>query len=395
MGVASIHPHCISSKIYFLDYSFPARLNDAWHLSWTTFSSVGYGVISPRTAAGYIDKMEKYHHGHACPLMSTVLSFECLLGLLYISTAGAIIFGRVTQFQNNAQVKFSSLIIVRYGADAKNVMDGYSSGSSDSSDDEDDDDEIPCPILILRVANLLHCQTRRQIVQANMNAVATVDVKNAMGETTTSDTQHRHALKSIRQKVSPGDNKIPDSWKNVHLQKRFPKPLKKLTSKKRNDFNNFNTPNQSLVRSRSSMLTVDGISDNVHTQNNTANLVFANVPLTPKSHPCFTTVWRVMHELNESSPLISKALRKEIAENGGNWPIRLCNRKAVTDSIDFDQLMVSFTGMSAATGSEVSCSKVYEKENVKVGFQFNGIVTNNNGYSYVNLDDLDQIFEAL
>ena len=184
MGITKINPTCVTSNIFHEHNSFQSKLNDAWQLSWSTFSTVGYGMILPATSSHFNDDMERFRKQHRCAFMGFMLSFECLLGILYISLASAIIFGRLTQFQNNAQVKFSSVLLVRYGEGARNVFNqdscSFSSSSSDGDDEDDEDYDLPCPVLIFRIANLLNSPTSRQIFSASINAVATVDVKNSM-----------------------------------------------------------------------------------------------------------------------------------------------------------------------------------------------------------------------
>lgn len=440
MGITKINPTCVTSNIFHGHNSFQSKLNDAWQLSWSTFSTVGYGMISPATSSLFNDDMERFRKQHRCAFMGFMLSFECLLGILYISLASAIIFGRLTQFQNNAQVKFSSVLLVRYGEGARNVFNqdscSFSSSSSDGDDEDDEDDDLPCPVLIFRIANLLNSPTSRQIFSASINAVATVDVKNSMIDMPVSlEKQRRHALQSSRILMNPSGfnplhsssfhpmNALNPAIQGIKKIVKIPSPdnLKKVVKlppggskekdenpsaqatddtslkDKRAEFLNSNgklaakddTKERSLLAQ--SMLIVDGLSHDINAQDDVANLVFANIPITPNVHPYFTTTWRVMHELNENSPLLSKALRKEIKENKGHWPADKSHEKAVTDAIDFDQLMICFSGMSAATCSEVSHNHVYEKKDMKVGYQFKSILMNSNGTLYVKPGDIDEI----
>ena len=122
------------------------------------------------------------------------------------------------------------------------------------------------------------------------------------------------------------------------------------------------------------------------------NLVFANVKMDPVHHPYFRTSWRVVHTLNAESPLVKKDIRKRVEENGGHWPSELNNHDDVKNSIDFDQFLVSFRGLSKATGNEVYGHHVYRMDDINVGMQFKSIlVQNENGSIGIEPDYIDEL----
>ena len=97
--VAVVHPACINSGGVRIGDAPGAQLfSDCFHLSWTTFSTVGYGVISPATGASEFEVPSK------CVGVGILGSFEAFVGVLYAGTCGAILFGKVLRSQNNAQV---------------------------------------------------------------------------------------------------------------------------------------------------------------------------------------------------------------------------------------------------------------------------------------------------
>ena len=60
-GIASIYPECINSAGQIIGEGEGARkFGDCFQLSWTTFSTVGYGVIFPATGAS--DFMVRVFH---------------------------------------------------------------------------------------------------------------------------------------------------------------------------------------------------------------------------------------------------------------------------------------------------------------------------------------------
>ncbi len=77
-------PDCLSPSLEKFDFN--EQFNDALHLSWTTFSTVGYGLISPSTAgsSAYIDDPGAFEDDGRCLLVSFLLSFESLIGVLFV-----------------------------------------------------------------------------------------------------------------------------------------------------------------------------------------------------------------------------------------------------------------------------------------------------------------------
>lgn len=79
-------------------------------LSWTTFSTVGYGHTYP------IIEDE-------CAFITVVTVIESFVGVLYAGFCGAILFGKVTRVYSNAKVKFSDFFVIRFGAGVDNEED--------------------------------------------------------------------------------------------------------------------------------------------------------------------------------------------------------------------------------------------------------------------------------
>ena len=78
-GISIGNPNCITSNGIPIGEGEGARLfGDCFHLSWTTFSTVGYGLIHPAT---------KYVHTQ-CLGTGIIGSFEAFLGILYAGFCG-------------------------------------------------------------------------------------------------------------------------------------------------------------------------------------------------------------------------------------------------------------------------------------------------------------------
>jgi len=190
MAIAGIEPQCTTSNVDAFqskDVDFIGGLNDSWQLSWTTFATVGYGVIAPSTSAIFLQNENDSDRHGTCILMGLFLSSESLFGILFVSFTGAIIFGKLTQFQNLAQIRFSSVMVLKFGEGLEDldVEDENSINSNDVKEEELDnlDDsstkKYPCPVLYFRIANSLHYNHCGQVINAQLNTIATVDIKNA------------------------------------------------------------------------------------------------------------------------------------------------------------------------------------------------------------------------
>lgn len=80
---------------------------DVVTLSWTTFSTVGYGNVYPLSTSntGAPDAL--------CIVIGMLLSFEAFLGIIYASLAAGIVVGIISQQGSKAEVRFSSIIVIR------------------------------------------------------------------------------------------------------------------------------------------------------------------------------------------------------------------------------------------------------------------------------------------
>ncbi len=170
--VSNVHPQCINSAGEMIGTGEGARVfGDCFQLSWTTFSTVGYGIIFPATGAS------GFYVSTGCLGVGLLGSLEAFMGVLYAGFCGAILFGKVLRSQNNAQVFFSDPIVVRFGkkelSDGSNnntpmgpTMEEVKEEAQDARDEEmgggstslvaEEDDEIPCPSLEFRLVNRLH-----------------------------------------------------------------------------------------------------------------------------------------------------------------------------------------------------------------------------------------------
>ena len=65
----------------------------------------------------------------------------------------------------------------------------------------------------------------------------------------------------------------------------------------------------------------------------------------------------------------------------------------VRGSIDFDEILISFNGLSQSTGCDVYGHKKYVKEDLQVGYEFKSILMGNPSGTCicVEIDDIDKV----
>mmetsp|Transcript_14051 Transcript_14051/g.38819 ORF Transcript_14051/g.38819 Transcript_14051/m.38819 type:complete len:867 (+) Transcript_14051:138-2738(+) len=185
-GVGQVQPECIvgvevgNGTIAFAD---------AYHLSWTTLSTVGYGVMAPGLPSTTLEVDEDGNQTfHRCTGINILMALESFVGVLFGGVTGAIIFAKVARIQSIATVKFSDPIVIRFGKGLLHHNNKQSNIGDESirpnmslppvvvDDDDDDDDgndnEIPCPILEFRMINTAWNQKGGEIMDSTVNLVA-------------------------------------------------------------------------------------------------------------------------------------------------------------------------------------------------------------------------------
>lgn len=88
----------------------------------------------------------------------------------------------MTLFQSDAKVTFSDILIISFGK-RENPDDDISLDSKEPAEDvkrELQNQLLSCPTLKFRIANELHAHRRGEIIDARLNAVATIDANNCI-----------------------------------------------------------------------------------------------------------------------------------------------------------------------------------------------------------------------
>ena len=115
---------------------------------------------------------------------------------------------------------------------------------------------------------------------------------------------------------------------------------------------------------------------NVHCHHN----IFTKVETESPHHPFFNRVWMVRHVLDADSPLLLDDTRERLKRNNGYWPQELNNPNGIRASVQFDTLLVSFSGTLNADAGAVFAHHVYNYGDISVGYSFCNML-------YQNVDD--------
>ena len=147
------YPECLSTK---KDESY---WQDSFALSWTTFSTVGYGHIYPALAEGN-------EQSTTCGWIYSICAIEAFVGVLYAGICAAILFSKIYRIQAYATVDFSKAITIRYGGihqaveDEKNLLKIEESlseriGTYTEKSISISEQTLACPVMSIMMVNTL------------------------------------------------------------------------------------------------------------------------------------------------------------------------------------------------------------------------------------------------
>eukprot|EP00550_Attheya_septentrionalis_P007911 CAMPEP_0198289650 /NCGR_PEP_ID=MMETSP1449-20131203/7763_1 /TAXON_ID=420275 /ORGANISM="Attheya septentrionalis, Strain CCMP2084" /LENGTH=568 /DNA_ID=CAMNT_0043988013 /DNA_START=105 /DNA_END=1811 /DNA_ORIENTATION=- len=337
---------------------------DGFALSWTTFSTVGYGSTYP--ALG-----NENENSNNCMFITLICSLEAFIGVLYSGFCGAILFGKVLRIQSHAQVLFSDPIVIRYGGGVETFEDDdddFESGIPGGK--EDRQKKIPCPVLEFRVVNRLFNEVGGEIMDATLNCVANIDADDVdpalrdaldaqrsayLNSNLFSDTDSDGA--SAASTTETGDSERMEELHHASMSHKIKKNLSNL------DY-------FSVLARRKDHRAVDEDP----TSKLVSKRIFSKLLIEASDHPFFKRVWLARHILDEHSPILTQKVRKMIKKNGGHWPESLNHHDGVRRSLQFNQILVSLNGVSNVSASDVYAQKIYDFVDINVGYQFVNIL---------------------
>jgi hypothetical protein len=240
-----------------------------------------------------------------------------LIGILYAGFCGAILFGKVLRIQSYAQVTFSDPILIRYG-----------SGVSGS---RDENAPVPFPILEFRIINRLFNEAGGEILDALLNVVANktaVNETDLHGEAASDESRSRQLSNVSSNNFTSSLRSSQQSPSVGHIK----------------SFETSNREGQVIDEDLSSVIL------NKH--------IFSKMEIEASEHPFFRRVWVVRHTLDADSPILKHKVRRQILRNGNRWPKKLNNARDIRDSLQFNQILVSLTGVSNISACDVYAQKI-------------------------------------
>jgi hypothetical protein len=295
---------------------------------------VGYGTAYP--ALGYQNQSPTN-----CFFINFICSLEALIGVLYSGFCGAILFGKVLRIQSYAQVTFSDPLLIRYGSGVTRTNDHVS--NSEGANDDEGNVPIPFPILEFRIVNRLFNEPGGEIMDAILNVVANKNAVNdsdSHGDGWSDENSHQKSRQSS----------------NVSINNTGSLSSRISTS-------SFDT----TARSQSQHLSLfrhSNTSRDVHVIDEDPSSVllnkhiFSKMEIEASEHPFFRRVWVARHILDADSPIIKHKIRRLIRRKGNQWPRELNNAQAIRDSLQFNQILVSLTGVSNISACDVYAQKI-------------------------------------
>lgn len=419
--IAQFRPQCLYVGSLHFDEAGNFFI-DAFAISWTTFSTVGYGLTGPNTS-----NERAVDH---CMGMNAIASVEAFFGVLFAGFAGAIIFGKVTRVQSIARVAWSSPMVIRYGQGV-NVEERRSShvqilppadgvipdlkrddDSSSSDDDETKLSHLPCPVLEFRVINQLYDQVGGELINSSISVWASTLAETAPPSVLAAanlNSGHKYKFTNPLAQVQKGmqkgtnvasraTNKVFKAAKRMSTMGKKPAPAPKQSensSSIRSDtsdsilFGENYTPGnpmdmqavvaaavdadrRNLMNRAQSMMTSKKhvVMQEDPTCKLTPQLIYSKLDIETDSHPFFKRVWIVRHKLDENSPLLSHEAQTAIKNNGGFWPREWNNYQDVRHHVHFNEIMVSLSGTANVSGNTVYSQKVYDYVDMNVGWRF-------------------------
>ena len=305
-----------------------------------------------------------------CIGISILTALEAFSGYLYASFCGAILFAKVARAASHAQVIFSDPVVIRYGGGVASE-DGEEEGSEEFEQLKTQrgllSRSLPCPVLEFRLVNRLSHQIGGEIIDATLHIVARIEEKQA------ANTVRFPLLEQRRKKRRRGRQRTADKGL-IHRN-----ALKRVTS----------TSMYSAQQSVRSLFMAPKRNNQAIDEDPTGKLVprriISKLEIDSPDHPFFKRAWVAKHVIDHHSPLLRQEARELVRLNGGHWPEELNSADAVRASVMFDQILVSFSGVSNVDAKSVYAQKIYEYCDVCVGYRFVNILFKDR-YGCLNVD---------
>jgi hypothetical protein len=106
-------------------------------------------------------------------------------------------------------------------------------------------------------------------------------------------------------------------------------------------------------------------------------------------------VWNIRHVLDETSPILTDQARYLIRSNDGQWPASLSNAESIRKYVCFNDIIISFSGTSNASGRPVYSQKVYMFSDICIGYTFASALALENHRIVVDMNMLNELREQI
>eukprot|EP00584_Thalassiosira_punctigera_P007346 CAMPEP_0172539204 /NCGR_PEP_ID=MMETSP1067-20121228/10462_1 /TAXON_ID=265564 ORGANISM="Thalassiosira punctigera, Strain Tpunct2005C2" /NCGR_SAMPLE_ID=MMETSP1067 /ASSEMBLY_ACC=CAM_ASM_000444 /LENGTH=669 /DNA_ID=CAMNT_0013324853 /DNA_START=106 /DNA_END=2115 /DNA_ORIENTATION=+ len=319
MAAGQAEPNCIvASGVAFGKSEIPhTAWSDAFALSWTTFTTVGYGMTYTSTAGDFGDT-----EPHKCTWVVFLCTSEAFLGLLFAGMCAAILFGKVNRTQSHANLIFCNAVCLQY-EEMDDEYDGPDNGESERSHGPPIPGFAPSPLRALE------------------------DEENQAGMDMAPQSQH--------------ESKFVDQFNGCPILKF--QVVNELCNREGGELVDcimkvvgikFKGPNGTVTHSQ-----------------------YVRVNLVDFEHPFLSRVWHGVHILDSSSPLLTDRARHCIRENKGSWPSTWLDPEIIRSKLEFHDLIVTVAGISNVSAVTVHAYKRYKIGDVLIGYNFAPIVFRN------------------
>eukprot|EP00554_Chaetoceros_debilis_P004513 CAMPEP_0194080590 /NCGR_PEP_ID=MMETSP0149-20130528/6571_1 /TAXON_ID=122233 /ORGANISM="Chaetoceros debilis, Strain MM31A-1" /LENGTH=676 /DNA_ID=CAMNT_0038762341 /DNA_START=116 /DNA_END=2146 /DNA_ORIENTATION=+ len=358
----NVNPQCIVVAGDTFGLNEGTEWWDGFSLSWTTFTTVGYGAVY--TATGN-DSPEQ----SKCAVIAILCTAESFFGLLYAGICTAIMFGKIGRIQSHAQVTFSDAMCVEYGKlegdpgtttrRASDGMNGSYSGASpvvspvSSSEDSD---------RFVGERGVSKSVGHARGSMANINEEKEEDLDSEKEDNNEEDNddgltdQELSTIQNLSAGHAEPQDQDDDGPKKIIcpvLRFQLVNQLSNYAGGEILDANlNF------MVRKEAESYPYEPIAR------------FLRVNLEEASHPFFNRVWHGRHVLNQDSPLVSVVARRKIEKNGGFWPEEYNNPAKVREHLRFSSVIITMTGISNVSAESVQIAKRYYHHDILIGYSF-------------------------
>lgn len=326
MVAGMAEPNCIVTSGAPFGLIHSTKFSDAFALSWTTFTTVGYGNTYTSTASDL---------GETDPDQCTWVVFLCTLeaftGLLFAGMCAAILFGKVNRVQSHANMMFCNAVCLQY---------------------EEMEDDYPGP------DNRLSERSGGGTPGAPQTPGMPPTPTRIPPLTENEDEENRLPISAMKSAQSYEEHKFVDQFNGCPILK-------------------FQVVNELCNREGGEL--VDCIMKVVGIKfkgphGRVTHSQYVRVNLVDFEHPFLSRVWHGVHILNETSPLLTDAARQRIRDNRGSWPSHWFDPDIIRSKLEFHDLIVTVAGISNVSAVTVHAYKRYMIGDVLIGYNFAPIV---------------------